>query len=194
MTYGMILAVIGISFFSVFFASVLFVWRFRARTKRLVEQTYILQDMVDFNVKYLLCMQRNGLRDMPCINARLRNTYITIKRIIEKSDYGYDDVKISSYRRGDWFREFFDEYQKADEEIKNLLEMNSNLVDRVYKNKSPIKFFFHTIKKNMTWRILYFVARVVVFFDESNILSSYGKNSNSNDVGKMVGNEMLQEV
>lgn len=147
MTYGMILLTVGISFFFISLMTAFCIWRFNVRTKKMVEQVHILQDMINFNIKYLLYTQKNSLQDIPHIKDSLENTSITVDRIIDKADYGYNDVKISSYSYKNWFTDFIKEFEKADDETKELLSMNGKLINRVYKNKSPILFFVSTIKK-----------------------------------------------
>lgn len=50
MTYGMILLTVGISFFFISLMTAFCIWRFNVRTKKMVKQVHILQDMMDYDI------------------------------------------------------------------------------------------------------------------------------------------------
>lgn len=50
MTYWMILLTVGISFSFISLMTVFCIWRFNVRTKKMVEQVHILQDMMDYDI------------------------------------------------------------------------------------------------------------------------------------------------
>lgn len=188
MTYGMILLTVGISFFFTFLMTAFCVWRFNVRTRKMVEQVHILQDMINFNIKYLLHTQKNNLQNIPHIKDTLENTSITVDRILERADYGYSNVKISRQKK--WFIDFIREFEKADDDTKELLSMNGKLINRVYKNKSPILFLFGTLKKNILLRILYGFAVIVVWLGSKD----YKNDEKPDNLGKMMSDKMLQEA
>lgn len=55
MTYGMILLTVGISFFFISLMTAFYIWRFNVRTKKMVEQVHILQDMMDYDIFHKGC-------------------------------------------------------------------------------------------------------------------------------------------
>lgn len=50
MTYGMILLTVGVSFFFISLMTAFCIWRFNVRTKKMVEQVHISQDMMDYDI------------------------------------------------------------------------------------------------------------------------------------------------
>lgn len=158
MTYKMILIVILFCLFIAILLSVLCISRLNSRLKKVVEQVEIVNEMMQFNKQYLKYLQNNTFENLPYIDKYLRNTYKTICKIIEKSDFAFQKVVISSSKREDWIDNFIKEYEQSDNETKELLERNSKLINRVYKNKSPLKYRLNTIKKNLLLQILYFIV------------------------------------
>jgi hypothetical protein len=55
MTYGMILLTVGISFLFISLMTAFCIWRFNVRTKKMVEQVHILQDMMDYDISHKGC-------------------------------------------------------------------------------------------------------------------------------------------
>lgn len=132
-----------------------------------------MQEMMDYNRAYLLHLQNESLEDLPYLAEYLKGTYDTINRIIEKADYGYEGVTVSRSRQKDWKRHFHQEYKKADAETKRLLDMNCDLIDRVYRNKSPIKHRMNRFKKNILLRILYGMVAICRLLEHSSETSAY---------------------
>ena len=164
--------------------------------KKNTQATNILKSMIQFNEKFFKLKNNEKFSKSPYIEEYLGNTVKTISEIIEKSDFTYNGVKIHACKDENQLQKLVSELKIANDEVKELVHDNMLLVEKMYKYKAPIKFFFHSYKKKATLRILEFLISILEHLskslDKHNNTSEHGKDRLENNVVIKKMNKELQ--
>lgn len=142
------------------FANILHLkWRYVLKREKLK----VLEDITFLQASFYELKYKGKIQNFKIIPQQLEDTINVLSRTIENGDFQFKKIKIGKRTfNKEYFDALVEEYNKMDEELKELFDIKISIINRIAFIKNPVKYQVRKLLGDFSLHILTFIQKMLI--------------------------------